>query len=160
MDENLPSGWEKRVSRSTGQTYFLNLLTKESQWDVPTEPAQPASSKGGPDKVECSHILVKHVGSRRPSSWRCDNITISKQEARDILEGYRERITSGEASFASIASQFSDCSSAKRGGNLGLFGRNAMQKPFEEASFALKVGEMTSEVVDTESGLHIILRNA
>jgi len=159
-DLQLPSGWEKRVSRSTGQTYFLNQLTKESQWDTPTEPAQPAAAKPGPDKVQCSHLLVKHEGSRRPSSWRTDRITRSKEEARELLEGYRTQITSGEASFASLASEFSDCSSAKKGGDLGVFGRNAMQKPFEEASFALKVGEMTEDIVDTDSGLHIILRTA
>lgn len=37
------------------------------------------------------------------------------------------------------------------------FGRRSMQKPFEDAAFALDVGEM-SEVVDTDSGLHIIYR--
>lgn len=34
-----------------------------------------------------------------------------------------------------------------------------MQKPFEDVSFALKVGEMSS-IVDTDSGLHLILRIA
>lgn len=53
----------------------------------------------------------------------------------------------------------SDCSSAKRGGDLGLFGRGAMQKPFEDAAFALKVGGL-SQPVDTDSGVHIILRTA
>nr|CAH7746758.1 unnamed protein product [Callosobruchus chinensis] len=76
-----------------------------------------------------------------------------------IFSGYREQINSGKASFADLASKYSDCSSAKRGGDLGPFGRDAMQKPFEEASFALKVGEL-SEPVFTDSGVHIILRTA
>ncbi|XP_071551655.1 putative peptidyl-prolyl cis-trans isomerase dodo [Panulirus ornatus] len=159
-DNELPSGWEKRVSRSTGQTYYLNVYTKESQWDAPTEPAKPAGgSSGGPDRVQCSHLLVKHAGSRRPSSWRQETITISKDEALALLEGYRKEITSGQSSFAELASRVSDCSSAKRGGDLGLFGRGAMQKPFEDAAFALKVGEL-SQIVDTDSGVHIIMRTA
>ncbi|KAH7700188.1 hypothetical protein AAVH_32696, partial [Aphelenchoides avenae] len=61
--------------------------------------------------------------------------------------------------FAEIAREFSDCSSARNGGDLGPFGRGQMQKPFEDASFALAVGQM-SDVVDSDSGLHIILRTA
>ena len=36
-------------------------------------------------QVQCSHLLVKHAGSRRPSSWREENITRSKEDAIDIL---------------------------------------------------------------------------
>lgn len=65
----------------------------------------------------------------------------------------------GRASFAELAQNYSDCSSARRGGDLGPFSRGAMQRPFEEAAFALKVGEL-SEAVDTDSGVHIIMRTA
>jgi len=159
-DTELPAGWEKRTSRSTGQSYYLNIYTKESQWDTPTEAAKPAGGgSGGPDRVQCSHLLVKHKDSRRPSSWRCETITKTKEEALDELKNFREQITSGQESFAELASKVSDCSSAKRGGDLGLFARGAMQKPFEDASFALKVGEL-SDIVSTDSGVHIILRTA
>ena len=73
--------------------------------------------------------------------------------------GYRDQIVSGQATFEELASQFSDCSSAKRGGDLGPFGRGQMQKPFEDATYSMKVGEL-SEPVDTDSGVHIILRTA
>ncbi|XP_065080464.1 putative peptidyl-prolyl cis-trans isomerase dodo [Ochlerotatus camptorhynchus] len=152
--ENVPEGWEKRTSRSTGMTYYLNIYTKESQWDLPTKPASPEQDTA---EVQCAHLLVKHKGSRRPSSWREDNITRSKSEALEILEGYRKKIQSGDATLPALAQQYSDCSSAKRGGDLGMFKRGMMQKPFEEAAFALKVGEM-SDVVDTDSGVHLILR--
>jgi NIMA-interacting peptidyl-prolyl cis-trans isomerase 1 len=63
------------------------------------------------------------------------------------------------ARFAELARQYSDCSSASNGGDLGKFGPGQMQKPFEDATYALKVGEM-SPIVSTESGVHIILRTA
>ena len=43
------------------------------------------------------------------------------------FSGYREKIVSGEATFEDLASKYSDCSSAKRGGDLGPFGRGQMQ---------------------------------
>jgi NIMA-interacting peptidyl-prolyl cis-trans isomerase 1 len=132
----------------TGQFYAL-------QWEVPTA----AVGKGAPSSVRASHILVKHEESRRPSSWRKEFITISKEEALTKLRAIRERIVSGAAKFEDIARVESDCSSADRGGDLGEFGRGKMQKPFEDAAFALQVGEL-SGIVDTDSGVHIIVRTA
>lgn len=37
-------------------------------------------------QVRCSHLLVKHNQSRRPSSWREQNITRSKDEALDLIQ--------------------------------------------------------------------------
>lgn len=108
-----------------GMSYYLNVHTKESQWDQPTEPAKKSASSGGdgPDEVQCLHLLVKHKGSRRPSSWREENITRTKEEAQMLLEVYRNKIVNNEATFEELARSYSDCSSAKRGGDLGKFGR-------------------------------------
>jgi len=62
----------------------LNIHTKQSQWDVPTEPAVA----GG--QVRASHLLIKHRDSRRPASWKSQNISRSKEEALEILEGKRK----------------------------------------------------------------------
>mmetsp|Transcript_37241 Transcript_37241/g.116424 ORF Transcript_37241/g.116424 Transcript_37241/m.116424 type:complete len:104 (-) Transcript_37241:808-1119(-) len=62
--------------------------------------------------------------------------------------------------FMKIASESSDCSSFRNGGNLGEFGPGMMQKPFEDASFGLEVGGMTPDIVDTDSGVHLVLRLA
>jgi len=76
-----------------------------------------------------------------------------------ILE-FKKRLDSGDDKFADIATTESDCSSAKRGGDLGSFGPGQMQKAFEDAAYALKVGEMTPHPVYTDSGVHLILRTA
>uniref|UniRef100_A0A8C9STY6 Peptidyl-prolyl cis-trans isomerase n=1 Tax=Scleropages formosus TaxID=113540 RepID=A0A8C9STY6_SCLFO len=151
-EEKLPPGWEKRMSRSSGRVYYFNHITNASQWERPS-----GDGKGEPEKVRCSHLLVKHNQSRRPSSWREENITRSKEEALQLIQQYIEKIRSGEEEFESLASRFSDCSSARNGGDLGTFGRGQMQKPFEDASFALKVGDMSGPVF-TDSGVHVILR--
>ncbi|KAK7929275.1 hypothetical protein WMY93_005670 [Mugilogobius chulae] len=148
-EENLPQGWEKRMSRSSGRVYYFNHITNASQWERPS-----GDASGEPDKVRCSHLLVKHKDSRRPSSWREQIITRSKDDAVELIKKYIEQIKSGEKTFVDLASEFSDCSSAKNGGDLGLFGRGQMQKPFEDASFALKVGDMSGPCVHRIRGPH------
>lgn len=112
-------------------------------------------------KVRASHLLIKHEGSRRPSSWQDPEGQRIKATTRDAavaqLSALREEIVSGRAKFEDLAAQYSDCKSAKKGGDLGPFGRGQMQKPFEDATYLLKVGEI-SDIVDTDSGVHIILR--
>ncbi|KAI0561966.1 peptidyl prolyl cis trans isomerase [Gracilaria domingensis] len=110
-------------------------------------------------QVRCRHILVKHAGSRRPSSWKSEKITRSKEEALEMLADFRERIVLGHASFEELASRESDCSSARNGGDLGFFERGQMQKPFEDIAFALEINEL-SGMVETNSGMHIIKRVA
>ena len=104
-------------------------------------------------------MLDLHCTGRRPSSWRQDKIERTIEEAKELLAEYRKQIDSKEATLEELASQYSDCSSAKKGGDLGFFTRGAMQKPFEEAAFQLEVGQL-SDIVETDSGVHIILRTA
>jgi peptidyl-prolyl cis-trans isomerase NIMA-interacting 1 len=132
--------------------------------DAETEDAKrpKISSSGKPSKVRILHILKKHKGSRRPSSWRQAKITATKEEATEELKGLMEILQeeSGEdqrATFEELARTESDCSSAKRGGDLGFFGPKKMQPAFEEASFNLKIGEL-SGIVETSSGVHVLLR--
>jgi len=164
MADSLPPNWVQKHSSSRNRTYFFNTVTGESVWERPTggseshkrKAAEEQQQRGG-DRVRASHLLVKHKDSRRPSSWKEEKITRTKEEAIGILQGFRERIVNKEVPFEELASRESDCSSAKQGGDLGVFGPGQMQKPFEDASFALKVGEL-SDIVSTDSGVHIILR--
>ena len=90
------------------------------------------------DKIKCYHILVK-----------------KQSEALMIME----KLKKGEG-FANLAKEFSiDKGSGKKGGDLGFFGRGMMVKPFEEAAFKLKKGEVTLEPIKTQFGYHIIKRS-
>ncbi len=113
------------------------------------------------NEVTCSHILQKHLGSRNPKdSYRNKKITRTEEEALVNIKAIRDKVTAeGTSSFGKYAAEFSECGSAGNNGDLGSFGKGQMQKPFEDASFKLKVGEV-SDVVKTDSGLHIILRTA
>ena len=122
------------------------------------------SSSGEPKEVRVLHILKKHKGSRRPSSWRNPNITSTAEEAKaelqglvEVLQEVKDNPEEMRATFEELARTESDCSSAKRGGDLGFFGRKKMQPSFEQASFGLALGEM-SDVVESASGMHVILR--
>jgi peptidyl-prolyl cis-trans isomerase NIMA-interacting 1 len=94
---------------------------------------------------------------RIPPSNSKANITRTKDEAIALLKQYQAEIAGDPAKFAVLAQEHSDCSSHAKGGNLGWFSRGQMQKPFEDATFALRPGQM-SGIVDTQSGVHLILR--
>eukprot|EP00938_MAST-03A_sp_MAST-3A-sp1_P000583 g583.t1 len=85
-----------------------------------------------------------------------------KSEAHEMLKAHIKSLEGLKGqelcnAFAKSASEHSDCGSYRKGGDLGYFTRGQMQKPFENASFALKIGYMTG-IVDTDSGSHIIMR--
>ena len=76
-------------------------------------------------------------------------LVATEAEAKEI----KERLKKGE-DFATVAKEKSKDPSAE-GGDLGFFGRGQMLKPFEDAAFALKDGEI-SDPVQTQFGWHII----
>ncbi|EGO05378.1 hypothetical protein SERLA73DRAFT_174507 [Serpula lacrymans var. lacrymans S7.3] len=169
----MSGSWEVRMSNSKGIPYFFNRETKQSSWEPPAEvPKEQISSLPGAKEylvsggggnppasgqVRASHLLVKHKGSRRPASWKESNITRSQDEAIAILRGYQAEIGGSAEKFAELASKHSDCSSHTNGGDLGWFGHGQMQKPFEDGTYALEVGQI-SDVISSDSGVHLILR--
>ncbi len=97
------------------------------------------------EEVRARHILAKVPEG---ASEKVD------QEAKKKMEGLLSRVKAG-GDFAKLAQENSDCPSSSKGGDLGFFGRGQMAKPFEDAAFSLKVGEI-SDVIKTEFGYHII----
>lgn len=105
-----------------------------------------------PNQIRASHILLMYDGSARSSATR------SKEEALSEIQSLADRIKAGE-DFADVAQEMSDCPSGKSGGDLGTFGQGQMVPAFEQAAFALEVGE-GSDVVETDFGYHLIKRTA
>jgi len=85
--------------------------------------------------MRASHILVEH-----------------EHEIQDL----QKKLAEGEP-FDDLARIFSKCPSSRQGGDLGQFKKGQMVDTFEEAAFALQVGE-TSKPVRTRFGYHLIRR--
>jgi peptidyl-prolyl cis-trans isomerase D len=98
-----------------------------------------------PKTVEARHILIKvdqNAGSEEVA------------KAKERIEGIWQKAKDGQ-DFAELAKQFSEGPSKDKGGYLGTFGREAMVKPFADAAFSMKAGEI-SDPVKTQFGWHII----
>ncbi len=96
---------------------------------------------------QASHILIA-VDAKAAAE--------EKQKARAKAEDLLKQIKAKPASFADLAKAHSqDPGSAVKGGDLGAFKRGDMVKPFSDAAFGMKAGEV-SNVVETEFGFHII----
>jgi peptidyl-prolyl cis-trans isomerase C len=90
------------------------------------------------EKVKASHILV-------------DDEALAKELVA--------KLRADKTQFAALAAEHSkDLSNAKRGGDLGFFGRGRMVKEFEDAAFALANDTDISDPVKTRFGWHIIMR--
>jgi len=98
-----------------------------------------------PEKVRASHILF-----RIPPQAKMTDLQPVLEKAKKVLDLARQ----GD-DFAGLARKYSDDSTASNGGDLGYFTRTAMVKPFADAAFSMKKGEI-SDLVRTPFGLHII----
>lgn len=99
------------------------------------------------EERQASHILITVDAQATPEQ---------KQAARAKAEQLLKQVKQNPASFAELAKNNSqDPGSAAKGGDLGSFPRGAMDKPFDDAVFSMKPGEI-SNLVETRYGYHII----
>ena len=103
---------------------------------------------GKPEERDAAHILI----AVKPEA-SADEKAAAKKKAEDIAAQAKKN----PAQFAELAKKFSqDSGSASQGGDLGFFARDgSMVKPFEDAAFALKPGEISAPVL-TDFGWHVI----
>ena len=99
------------------------------------------------EQRRASHILIA-APKDAPAAQR----QAAKEKATKLLDELRKH----PDTFADVARKESqDPGSAQKGGDLGFMGKGALVKPFEDAMFALKEGQI-SDVVETDYGYHII----
>ena len=108
-----------------------NVTVSDEEVKAYFEAHQDAFQK--PESAVASHILVD-----------------TEEKAREILAEIKNGLD-----FAEAANKYSNCPSKSQGGNLGEFTRGRMVPEFENATFAMEVGQI-SEPVQTQFGYHII----
>ncbi|SEL72939.1 peptidyl-prolyl cis-trans isomerase D [Variovorax sp. YR750] len=122
-----------------------NVVVNEA--DLKTYYEQNASRFGSKEERRASHILIT-----APASASAADREKAKAKAEQLLADVKK----APSTFAEVARKNSqDPGSAEKGGDLDFVTKGAMVKPFEDAMFALKKGEI-SNVVETEFGYHII----
>ncbi len=118
-----------------------------SDEEVMQDYEENAAKYQGNEQRQASHILIGFN-----STASAEEKAAAKQKAESILKQVKEN----PKNFEKLAIEFSqDTGSAGKGGDLGSFGRGAMVKPFENAAFSMKVGDI-SDLVESEFGYHII----
>lgn len=108
---------------------------------------QNVARLSGKEERRASHILIS-----APKNASEQDRTKAKTLAESLLKAVRAK----PDSFAEVAKKNSqDPGSAAKGGDLDFFARGAMVKPFEDAVFSMKKGDI-SDVVASDFGYHII----
>jgi peptidyl-prolyl cis-trans isomerase D len=97
-----------------------------------------------PDRVRVAHILFKTAG-KSPAE-----IAALEKKARDVLSQIR-----AGGNFADLAKEYSEDTSASKGGELGWVVRGQTVKEFEDTAFSMKPGQV-SDLVKTVYGIHIL----
>jgi len=133
---------------------YVVLASESLQSQVSVEPAEIKKyydehqpEFGTQEQRQASHILIS-LGKQASDA--------DKQAAKVKAEELLSQVQKAPNSFSAVAKQYSqDPGSASNGGDLGMFARGMMVKPFEDAVFSLKVGEIGA-LVQSDFGFHII----
>jgi peptidyl-prolyl cis-trans isomerase SurA len=119
------------VVRSAAGFHVIKLIEREN------------SSKATYTQQRARHILIRTTPQ------------VPVKVAVSRMEGIRQQIVGGQASFAQLARQYSEDGSAMRGGDLGWTSPGQFVPEFEKALLALQPGQVSDPVV-TRFGVHLI----
>lgn len=133
------------------QAALLGSVTVSAE-DIKSDYDKRLKEFSAPEERRASHILLSFEKDDKGQPKAA-----LKEAAKTEADAIMKLVTGATAEkFADLAKQKSkDPGSATQGGDLGFFGRGQMVKPFEEAVFAMKAGEIRGPV-ESDFGFHII----
>ena len=133
--ENIPPVISELFNASPGEIY--GPYFENNQYQV----AKLKNLTQRPDSVKARHILFRIAD---PSQR--DSIMKVAEEMKETIRKNRN--------FEEMAKQHSTDGSAEKGGDLGWFSEGTMVKPFNDAVFDGRKGDMP--IVESQFGIHII----
>jgi peptidyl-prolyl cis-trans isomerase D len=139
-----------RIKTVYASIFFKDLIPKVSvsNTDIKNYYEENTLTFKVQKELRASHILIKPSASAEDTAQTRDD---ARKKAEEVLSKLKE----GE-DFTSLAKKYSqDPGSAGKGGDLGYFKKGDMLRPFEEAAFSLKKGEV-SGIIETDFGYHLI----
>jgi peptidyl-prolyl cis-trans isomerase SurA len=152
---------QMKTTESELLDFYVEQLTENAMTDQLVERFVSSKAVISEQEMRDFYQATKDSLALKPVTWVTGlimrEIGPSPERENEVLNQIRAvkaRLDQGE-DFAALATELSDCPSSARGGDLGFFGRGMMVKPFEDAAFALEVGEI-SDVVRTQYGFHLI----
>jgi parvulin-like peptidyl-prolyl isomerase len=152
---------QMKTTESELLDFYVEQLTENAMTDQLVERFVSSKAVISEQEMRDFYQATKDSLALKPVTWVTGlimrEIGPSPERENEVLNQIRAvkaRLDQGE-DFAALATELSDCPSSARGGDLGFFGKGMMVKPFEDAAFALEVGEV-SDVVRTQYGFHLI----
>ncbi len=133
-----------RISKLVNEKVIAGIVVSDEEAEKFFNENRKMFQAGGL-QVKASHILIR---------VKPDADEKQKREAKRKIKNILEKLKNGE-DFAQLAKEYSEGPSKASGGDLGYISKGQMVKPFEEALFALKKGEV-SDIVETPFGYHLI----
>jgi peptidyl-prolyl cis-trans isomerase SurA len=157
---------DETTLESGGDLGFFTAVFPNGFYDLETVAyTTPLNDVGGPVRTKLGYHLIKVTAVRDARGEMEAAHILVRKDPRAEQDVSRIRIDSiyralrDGADFAALARELSeDRLSASKGGNIGVFGINRYEKPFEDAAFALASDGAYSAPVETSAGWHILLR--
>ncbi|MBI4596477.1 MAG: SurA N-terminal domain-containing protein [Candidatus Tectomicrobia bacterium] len=141
----------KKPEAVKGKYIFIDPKQFKAQVQVSDEEVKDYYEKHQDEYKEKETVKARHILISLPGGSGEEESNKAKQKIEEVAK----EISSG-GDFAELAKKYSqDPGSAPKGGELGYFSRETMVKPFSDAAFNLKVGEV-SQPVKTQFGYHLI----